>query len=259
MRTPWVVALMCVAAGCPGTPKSSAGQTRETAVPVNLDPASAAVVVASPHTKTPHWYRVTVSQPSYLSASVPGNDALAIAVLRADGTEVDGKSVVTGDIAIRVTGPAAPYQLTVVVTPEPPPRLDVPECDLYNIDPQNPRCAGVVACDPNNPDFKNPVCCSLRCLRGPCSYEIVASDDGPDGIYAWIGAGAATGIVRGMYGTAEVRMRDGSVKTIPTSVKHVERDRAKIYVGPDSDQSGLLHWIVRLELPMDCVNATRPR
>ena len=34
--------------------------------------------------------------------------------------------------------------------------------------------------------------------------------------------------------------------------KQVERERSKIYVGPDSDQPNLAHWIVRLEPPMEC-------
>ena len=66
------------------------------------------------------------------------------------------------------------------------------------------------------------------------------------------------GVVRGMYGTAEVRMRDGTLKTVPTSVRRVERDRSQIFVGNNSDQAALVHGLVRVELPGEC-SATRPR
>lgn len=251
--------LVCLLAGCPGTPKSSVGHTRETAIPVVLEPSGEPVVVESPLTNAPHWYRVSVTKPSYVTVSIAGR-ALAIAVLRPDGTEIAAADLVTGEVAIRVSGATEPYHLTVVVTPELHARVDSPACNPYNIDPANPNCAGMVPCDPNKPDFANPVCCSLRCLRGPCSYEIVAGDDGPDGIYAWIGAGSSTGVVRGMHGTAEVRMRDGSVKVVGTQVNKVEANRSRIFVGPESDQPNLLHWIVRLEPPPGCLaNATRRR
>ncbi len=251
--------VVCLLAACPGTPKSTVGRTRETAIPVAIGSTRDDV----PAKNFPHWYVVSLPQdpPSQLEATASPKSAgdLDVELYAADGNRLTSGPItasldrIAGTIYVRVSGTVTGYGLHVSSSPaEPDDPPYYPPCNVNDIDPKNPNCAGVVACDHNKPDFKNPACCSMRCLNGPCMFELVAGDEGPDKVFAWISVGSTRGIVRGLNGTAEVTMLDGSRKQVSASVTEVQRDRAKILVGPGVDLDRVAHNLLRVEYPPPC-------
>ncbi len=255
------LAVLCVLAACPGTPKSTVGHTRETAIAVALVTEPDATVegtqtadVESPRSAPPHWYRVTLSGPMHLSGTALDNNGSRFFVVpfTAAGIPVGPHDVASGAVDIRVSGPPTPYRLRVHAIPEVKPPVHHSHCNPNKVDPANPNCAGIVACDHNKPDFSNPSCCSMLCLRGPCSVQIIALADGPNDMYAWIGNGATSGVVRGSFGGGELPMQDGTWKRVSIRVVEVEAERSKVVVGAGVNRTGAVHSVVSLNPPLEC-------
>lgn len=254
--------MLVALASCPGTPKSVAGRTRDTAIPVSIARSPIEIDVESPNTTPPHWYRVTLSQTSYLTVSVPEFEAGAFTaeVIGDDGTPLSDVDPITGSVLVRVTGDTQRYRLHLRARPGTRAEVVHERCDPNRLDPTNPNCEGVSVCDHNKPDFGNPSCCSMVCLRGPCAFEIVAIDQEPDRVFGWIDGGATGGVVRGAHGYAEVPGRDGKLVRVAVTVLAVEPERSKILVGGSVDAARIMGSLVRLEMPNACGgNATRPR
>lgn len=256
----WLL-VMCLLAACPGTPKSTVGRTRETAIAVamitdaaDLVPGTLSADVESPQSAPPHWYRVTLPGPMYVGGAAldKKGTTLAVDLFTADGKRVGPNDVGSGTIEIRVSGTAASYRLQLRAMPERKPPIQHSHCNPNKIDPANPNCAGVVGCDHNHPDFSNPSCCSMLCLRGPCAVEIIGPADGPNDMYAWIRDGAKSGVVVGSFGAGELPMQDGTWKRMSIRVVEVEAERSKVVVGPGVNRAGAVHSVVNLNPPLEC-------
>ncbi len=256
--------VLCVLAACPGTPKSSVGHTRETAIAVALVTELDATVqgtqsadVESPRSAPPHWYRVTLNGPTHLGGTALDNkgSSFFVVLFTSEGIPIRPNEVATGVVDIRVSGPTTPYRLQLVAMPELVTPVRYPHCNPNKLDPANPNCSGVVACDHNKPDFTNPSCCSMLCLRGPCKFEISGPADGPNDMYMWIRSGANVGLVNGSFGSSPLPMRDGTWKWVSVRVTEVEAERSKIVVGPSVDREDAVHNLVNLGLPFECPSA----
>jgi hypothetical protein len=207
-------------------------------------------------TAEPQWFRIDLPDRERVevSATVHGAGGIELELLADDGKTLDrgpglARTEASGRIYVRVTGTVRSFALAVVAHRSQA-VVDGPACDVFAIDPTNPRCAGVVPCDPNHPDFANPTCCHVACIRD-CGTKLEPIAGTP---FAWIDKGASSGINTRYRGRGRITAADGSVTAFTFDVASVERTRAKVLVRSNVSIEAVAHAVANLRPPTECGN-----